>query len=134
MRLGLIAAAACLVTLALLAPPAARADDKEMMQGTWKVTFVAVAGQTVPDNLRKKISMKFEGDEVTLVLPNGQSETHPFTLNPKARPRAINFGERSGVGTGKRKKKTDKTQWLGIYRFKGPNELELCWGSISEPP
>jgi uncharacterized protein (TIGR03067 family) len=133
MRASPFVAAICVVALALLAPPAARADDKDKLQGTWKVTFVAVTGETVPDALRKKMSVKFEGDDVTLVYPDGQSETIRFTLKADTSPHSIiNFGERSGF-VKKGKRKTDATLYLGIYKFEGPDRLKLCWGPIGEP-
>ena len=131
MRPVLPLAAACLAALVLLATPPARADDKDMLQGTWKATYAAVEGQVVPDAVRKKVRFIFSGDEFTLVYADGNKETLAFTLAQPARGhKAIDFGERSGTGTGKRGKLTgkDATVFLGIYAFEGENQLKLCWG------
>jgi uncharacterized protein (TIGR03067 family) len=128
--LGLIttcAAALCLFTVA-----DARADDLDMMQGTWKAVSAARAGEVASPAALKNIKVIVSGREFTLVEP-GTNETITITLYEGKRPHKwIDFGKKSFVGTGKGKRRTDVTVYQGIYKFEGPNRLELSWGPLGQ--
>ena len=104
------------LALVALSSAAARADDQERMQGTWKATHAQIGSKQATPAQLKKIEVMIEGDKLTLVEPEKKYVVH-FTLTSGGKPGVVEFFKTS-----------DKKEriWHGIYEFDG-KELKLCW-------
>ncbi len=108
--------------LVLLFVGTARAeDDKERVQGTWKVIKAEVGKQRADKELKRELEVIFDGKKFT-VVDGDKKETAHFSLDPDEKPRTIDFFEDA---EGKKK------SWHGIYEFDG-KELKLCWGAAGD--
>jgi uncharacterized protein (TIGR03067 family) len=109
--------AIALLALAALATGFARAGEGDRFQGTWKAIFGEIGGKEATSAQLKGFQAIVDGDKFILVEGAGKETVH-FTLNPDAKPRAVDFYKGSG--------KKDKL-WHGIYEFNG-KDLKQCWG------
>jgi uncharacterized protein (TIGR03067 family) len=118
MKAGLRAAFGVALTLVVLAPAAARADDLDTMQGKWQVIHAAVGAKVATASQMKSMSVTVEGNKFTLVTD--KKEVVHFTPYSKRSPKEVEF---------KRGKGDAKLLWHGIYELEGKNQrLRLCWG------
>jgi uncharacterized protein (TIGR03067 family) len=95
-------------------PAAAPTDDKEQLQGTWKVVSVDLGGK---GNEELKLDrLIFDGDKVRVVGPSrGQQEEGTFKLDPARKPKTIDI---HALGS-------KQQSVLGIYELEA-NSLKLC--------
>jgi len=108
------------LTLAVLAPGAARADELDNMQGTWRITYAAVGNKVANAKQLKAMSVLIDGNKFTLIEGAGQKEVVHFTPYPRRKPREVEF---------KRGKGDAKLLWHGIYELEGEKtRFRLCWG------
>jgi uncharacterized protein (TIGR03067 family) len=109
LAIGLFLAPACLSA-------AGPADDKEKLQGTWKVVSVELGGK---GNEELKLDrLMFDGDKVRVVgTGRGQEEEGTFKLDPAKSPKTIDI---QTLGS-------KQQPVLGIYQLEDHN-LKLCLG------
>src|SRR6266566_3806535 len=118
MRAGMRAAFGIALTLAVLAPGAARANELDNMQGTWRITYAAVGNKVANAKQLKAMSVIIDGNKFTLIEGAGQKEVVHFTPYPKRKPREVEF---------KRGKGDAKLLWHGIYELEGEKtRFRLC--------
>src|SRR5262249_25716715 len=101
---------------AQLAGPQAK-SDRELLQGTWKVTAAKKNGQAIGDDELAQIKMlpvEFKGDTVTARGPCD------YKLDPSKTPKAIDVSPQEGPPG-------EKGQtFRGIYELKG-DDLRICF-------
>jgi uncharacterized protein (TIGR03067 family) len=121
MRQTTLFAPACVgsLTLALLAAAGARADDLDMLQGTWVARSAALGKLRATPAQLGAIKVEVNGNQFTLV-EGATRETVRLRLHQGKRPRQIDFN----LGQGKK----ERLVWHGIYKFAADGHLELCWG------
>lgn len=102
--------AVCALLLAADGPPSDK--DLKPLQGDWKVVSMNHNGRELPDVGGYGIA--FDGANVTIKQPNGNSTGKCTFLDPAKAPKEIDLTPDAG---GKK--------LLGIYELKG-DELKLC--------
>jgi len=112
----------CVVTflaVVFIASGPARADDPDMMQGSWSVTKAKVGKNKISEDDRKKLEVTIDGRKFTLHMGDTKETAHIVLDTEK---HTIDFFEGSD-----HKKKL----WHGRYEFDG-KDLKLCWGSAGD--
>jgi uncharacterized protein (TIGR03067 family) len=116
--------ATCSLVIVAAAWGAARADDMDRLQGTWKVTYAAVGDKVATPQQLKGMRVVIDGNKLTLDEGRGKAEAVHFSLDSDNKPPHIDF--RQG------KRKEDKLLYHGIYKF-ADGQLTLCWGPAGDP-
>jgi uncharacterized protein (TIGR03067 family) len=91
-------------------------EEKQKLQGTWKVLSITQDGQE-SDKSNDDIQLIFSGDDFSAKVPSGEDHKGTFKVNPANKPKAIDIMLTDGP-------EKDKTA-EGIYELKG-DELRLC--------
>lgn len=112
-----IASITLLLAAALQASAAEPRNDAKALQGNWKPITAAIAGQPMPDQVIKTISLK---------LDNGKYEVyvgeHPdrgtYTIDSEANPKKMTVTGTDGPNHGK--------TFPAIYELKG-DTLRICY-------
>ncbi len=111
---------AAVVLLALVATPVRSEDDPkkaaESLQGEWKVVSFNKGGEDTPKEELEKAKFVFVGEKLTITF-NNRDETATFTVDPKAKPLAIDI-----TPAGKKEKVVK-----GIYKLE-KDTLSICFG------
>jgi uncharacterized protein (TIGR03067 family) len=105
------------VSLSLILVTAALADDKSDLQGLWQAEKVVGNGKEAPPAVVKKFRIQIEGDTLTF-NPGGENRRHTITLDPKAKPKAMDLTPLDGPAKG-------RTLPVAIYELKG-DTLRIC--------
>ena len=110
---------AAVVLLALVAATVRSEDDPkkaaESLQGEWKVVSFNKGGEELPKEELEKTKFVFAGEKVTVTF-NNRDEAATFTVDPKAKPLAID------ITPGKKEKLVK-----GIYKLE-KDTLTICFG------
>jgi RNA polymerase sigma factor (sigma-70 family) len=85
-------------------------DDKQLLQGTWVFVSGEAKGRKFPAESLKNCRMTFKDN--TFIMRMAQTKEGTYTLDPKAKPRAIDLTIDGGTGE-------------GIYALEG-DMLKLC--------
>jgi uncharacterized protein (TIGR03067 family) len=97
--------------------------DHDSLQGTWKGVSGTGAGQKIPEEMIKQVTIKFVGDIMDVTQP-GQHHKGAFTLDPSRTPKRITVV-------------ADKTEnyigMQGVYSVDG-DTLRICMGKPEEGP
>jgi uncharacterized protein (TIGR03067 family) len=113
--------AACGLVIAAGGPAAAAAkDDRERLQGTWKVVAGESRGKPAPEDAIKDLRWVIKGDKITGRGEDGKSFELTFQLDATKKPRAIDFNNAAR-----------KETVLGIYTLEG-KQWKLCVGAPGE--
>ncbi|MFL5244599.1 MAG: TIGR03067 domain-containing protein [Gemmataceae bacterium] len=92
-------------------------EDKQKIQGTWKLMSFEVAGKGDEDTKDENRVLVIEGDKITVNNDGKEVEKDSFTLDPSKKPKAIDFVTLSDNDKDKKR--------LGIYELDGDN-LKIC--------
>ena len=124
--------------------PAAQANEREQLQGTWRLVACTQDGIDASSDLAKRVQIEFQGDKMRFTPPlefretvvEGQKEKHvefrigegrfeaSIQLYPASKPKGIDLTETDGVKKGPVVK--------GIYALEG-NRLRICVGNADRP-
>jgi uncharacterized protein (TIGR03067 family) len=119
MRALMVVAVVCLVAAIgrLNAADEDAQKDQKLLQGTWKVTAMTLAGTETPKDEVKKMVFTIKDDTYTIKEGDTEEESGTFKLGPTEKPKNIDFVIKKGKGKGKTKH--------GIYTLTADN-LKLC--------
>jgi uncharacterized protein (TIGR03067 family) len=113
------------VVLVLLGagPPTDEEVQKELdrFQGTWKVVRMEVGGKTMPGKAFLKVTIAFQGDEMTFGESGKLYDKITFDVDPSTKPTSADLRHTAGLKKGVRER--------AIYELQG-DRLKLC---IAEP-
>jgi uncharacterized protein (TIGR03067 family) len=87
-------------------------NDREHIQGTWKVTYSEDSGRVAPQEMLKNLQFVIDAETMTMQLGEHKSESK-YTLDPSTSPKSIDSTEH-----GRTKK--------GIYDLQG-DTLRICF-------
>lgn len=114
--------------VALVAPPTApkkggKVDavkkDRKQIAGTWRVTAFEVGGNKAQEADARKLSVVNRADGTWTLLSDGvEIGQGTSTIDPKQKPKTIDFTQTEGEGKGKR--------FVGIYELSGKTR-RLCF-------
>ena len=110
-----------LVLLTSLVPRPEQSDDKQLLQGTWKVVTAVTA---VPESAKLFEGLLFtiRGDRIQMYRADVPQESLRFVLDPDKQPKQIDlYGNDGGANP--------KVPLLGIYAIDG-DRLRLAWSKI----
>ena len=107
-------------------PPTAAPADYEPFQGKWEVTAAERNGTAAnPHGLGVDENWTFTGNTLTTGGDAKADVTEEFTIDPKAKPGAIDFTltqfTNDGTGT------LVRTPYQGVYRFDSDGALRICY-------
>jgi RNA polymerase sigma factor (sigma-70 family) len=108
-----------LLLLRLRREPDRLAEDRERLQGTWKMVKAEVNGREATEDEIKKGSMIVKGDEMTMTRPDGFSTRVDYTIDPWQKLKELDFVPQDGPENEKGK------TFRGIYRLEG-DRLTVC--------
>jgi uncharacterized protein (TIGR03067 family) len=108
-----------LLSFVLAAAPARADDDKDKMQGTWKVIKAVAGKERAGKEDKDKMEVVVDGKNFTLTVGDAKETAH-FVLDTEKKPHHIDFLEGGKTKT-----------WHGIYEWDG-KDLKLCWGPAGE--
>ena len=93
--------------------------DLDKFQGTWSVIGALVNGKVVPGEVRRKITVTFKADKMTMDAPDilGSKIEWTVKLDPSKNPKTLDATSLSGKFKGQ--------TYLGIYKFQD-DELRIC--------
>jgi RNA polymerase sigma-70 factor (ECF subfamily) len=92
--------------------------DKEKLLGTWELTAAEAQGRAAGDEVKLQ-RMVFKPDKMTTVKADGTEHEQTWTIDPKAKPKAIDIVPQDGPPT-------EKGQtFKGIYSLEG-DALKIC--------
>ena len=109
--LGLAAA------ISLTAFAAGSPDDAKAIQGNWKPAKAELAGQPMPDDVLKSISLKLDTGKYE-VFVGDKPDKGTYTLDAATKPRSITITGTEGPNRGK--------TFPAIYELKG-DTLRICY-------
>ena len=94
---------------------AAEAEAKKLL-GTWVVDSCEKDGEKVPERILQGEVVRFiiRADTITIKVQEEIKSEDRYTLDPRAKPRAINLTDKEG------------RKALGIYSLEG-EKLQICW-------
>ncbi len=113
----LLVFAALLTPLALVLPPAARADDLKAMEGTWKVESAEAGGQPVESDDLKNLEVRIKGDQYNVNTKDGPN-IGTLKLDETQKPRTMDATRTEGFEAGK--------VVQAIYTLEG-DTLRVCY-------
>ena len=116
---------AALVWSAAATNPELIQEEKQNLQGTWKVVFAESRGEVAPQKEIDGMEIIFAGDTIQVREKGKVQERFKFKLDPTMTPRAIDFT----FTEGKKKGRTDR----GIYQIEG-NNLKICIEENKDAP
>ncbi|MFO0797568.1 MAG: TIGR03067 domain-containing protein [Gemmataceae bacterium] len=94
------------------------AADRKAFQGTWAFESVEVAGQKLPADLLKGMTVSFDGDSYSVKQGDKVVESATQTLDPSKSPKALDSKVTAGPNKG--------ATILGIYEIRG-DTLTVCF-------
>jgi uncharacterized protein (TIGR03067 family) len=127
MRLGIVALGAALVLLgaagSALAQKSTAADtERQKLQGTWALVSGEADGKAVPEADVRRSRLTFEGNKISVDLPQQSSKTmdeNLTKLDPTKNPREMIWVRTTGPNAGK--------PIVGIYEFQGADQFRICF-------
>lgn len=96
------------IPVLLLAFVATGGDDGARLKGKWRIIERVSDGRSMPADELKKIEVVIDADMITVTIGD-RVEKYPYTLDPKAKPPAIDLRSIDGK----------KQAMPGIYELKG---------------
>ena len=119
-----------LLLLDLKREPKQVGEDREKIQGTWKVIKAEMQGQEVPeDDIQKGFgTMTIKGNKVTTEKPGGAAIESKITIDPTQTPKTIDLVPQDGPDTEKGK------TFRGIYKRNGDTLVFCMSGPDMERP
>ena len=98
-------------------------DDKDAIQGIWKVTRVEVGGKEAPDNAdfkeMKSATWTIAADKITVAMPKEGKDDASYKLDPTKNPKHLDFTALVGP-----KNEKGKTAYA-VYSLDG-DVLKIC--------
>ncbi|HEV3237824.1 MAG TPA: TIGR03067 domain-containing protein [Gemmataceae bacterium] len=92
-------------------------EDKQKLQGTWKLISFEVAGKGDDDTKDENRELVIDGDKITVKNEGKEVEQESFVLDPTKKPKNIEVTTLTGDDKNKKR--------LGIYELDGDN-LKIC--------
>jgi uncharacterized protein (TIGR03067 family) len=113
--LAMALAAGLLVAAGGRSEDAAKGEAKKLL-GTWVVVTCEKDGEKVPEKILQGEVVRFiiRADTIIIKVQDEIKSEDRYTLDPRAKPRAINLTEKEG------------RKALGIYSLEG-EKLQICW-------
>ena len=108
--------------------PKADAKDQDALQGLWQAVELEHQGQKAPDAVVKRFQVRIKGDKLVFG-PGTDDREHTFSLDPAAKPKAMDLVPSDGPAKGKRLP-------CAIYQLEG-DALTICLdkdGSANKRP
>jgi uncharacterized protein (TIGR03067 family) len=112
--------------LALALGSLAFADEKALaeLEGTYKVEALLKGGMDIPEEIRKNVSVKFKGEEMTLQLPE-KALAAKIKVDASKTPKTIDISPSDGPEKGK--------TFPGIYK-QDKGELVIAFSEKGDRP
>lgn len=117
---------AVLLGILLAAATAVRADDSfdgKKWNGTWTVKRLQVEGVDAPTDLRNKVTVVIDGNQMTVKGFDAQDVKNTFSLKTSSRPGQIDLTPA----------RANSPAAKGIYQFDG-NTLSICVSDTGDRP
>ena len=92
-------------------------EDKQKLQGTWKLIAFEIAGKGDDDTKDENRELVIDGDKITVKNEGKEVEQESFVLDPTKKPKNIEVTTLTGDEKNKKR--------LGIYELDGDN-LKIC--------
>ena len=92
-------------------------DDAKALQGYWESTKAELAGQAMPDEVLKTISLKLDNGKYEVSVA-GAPDKGDYTLDPTSKPKSMTITGTEGPNNGK--------TFPAIYELKG-DTLRICY-------
>src|SRR5262245_6496771 len=93
-------------------------NDRERIQGTWRLVSGERNGKPFPEESVKNVTLVFSGDKLITKTKDRSTEAR-FKLNLDTEPKGIDLDLGEAVG-------------LGIYRLDG-DDLKIAHGEVGDP-
>ncbi len=97
-----------LCAFAAIAADDAKKSDADAFKGEWKALSLKQKGQTLPAEVAKTMTFKFDGEKYVQTA-GPLSEEGNYTLDPTKTPNTIDLDIKTGMDQGKKQ--------LGIYKI-----------------
>lgn len=115
-----LASLAWIFVIALLAAPAAAADNADelkLLAGTWKPKEASLGGNKIDMMLLDTVTLVYEAEKYTLTIGD-KVEKGTYSLDPAKSPKALDIFPTEGDNNGK--------TFLAVYKVEGDN-LTICY-------
>jgi uncharacterized protein (TIGR03067 family) len=102
-------------------------NDYQRLSGIWTLSYGAVDGKPVPEEVRKQTKLITDRDKFSLSTgaQTGTSEAGTFTIDPRKNPKTVDSVQGTGPDKGK--------IFLGIYEIIDDNHKRACWAPAGKP-
>jgi uncharacterized protein (TIGR03067 family) len=98
------------------APAPKEKDDKELIQGVWKVVSADLGGRRQPEAQYASWRFVFTADKLVIKVEDRVNAEYGLKLDPSQKPKTIDIRHQGGG---------DARTELGIYELDGDN-LKIC--------
>jgi uncharacterized protein (TIGR03067 family) len=93
------------------------ADDGKLLNGTWVIASAELAGKPMPDDFIRSVKLTIDGDQYAAKVGD-LTETGTFTVDPAAKPKAMDISAKDGPHKGKKIR--------AVYAVSG-DALKVCY-------